>query len=390
MGRAKMRGLLLGGAIVLSMAGSCWASGYQEFIFGVAARNRDDAGEAIKRLTSALAAPDLSPSFKAVAYFDRGDAYLASGNADAAITDFSAALNAKPDYIYAYTERAVAYRAERKYDLAIADLGAAIRLRPRHPEAYLQRMSIYAQLQRYDDELADCNALLGYWPGDPDFFVQRGLIYRSMGKYALAIAESSGAIAIDPAFTYAYSSRGRARQLDNDLDGAIDDFDKAISLDRDDADAQMDKGFAEWQAGRFDKAEKAFRRAVDLSPTSVWGYLSEDMARIRMGDRVSHDFEDKAGSLDLANWPGPLAALFLGKLTPDQLVQVAAQGEGRDPRDQACQAQLFLGEWYNARGDSIPARKSLQQAAMSCPSDMVELSIARSELARMPAAEGGS
>jgi tetratricopeptide (TPR) repeat protein len=385
-----MRGLLLAGAIVLAMAGTCRASGYQEFNFGIAALNRDDAAETVKRLTSALATPDLAPSFKAVAYLDRGKAYLTSGNTDAAIADFSAALNVRPNYIDAYIERAVAYRTKRQYDLAIADLTGAIRLRPRHPRAYLQRMSIYAALQRYDDELADCNALLGYWPGDPTLFVRRGLVYRGMGKYALAIAESSGAIAIDPEFAYAYTSRGRARELGDDLDDAMDDFDKAISLDHDDADAQMDKGFIEWHAARFDKAETAFRRVVELAPASVWGYLGDEMVHARLGDKPRRDFDDKAGSLDLAAWPGPMVALFLGKLTPDQLIQAAAHGEGRDPLDQNCQARLFLAEWYSGRKDSISARKSLQQAATTCPLDMVELSIAKSELARMPAPDGGS
>jgi tetratricopeptide (TPR) repeat protein len=385
-----MRGLLLAGVFALAMTGDCRASSFQDFNFGVAARNRDDADATIKYLTSALQGRDLLPALKPAAYLGRGEAYLASANYDAAIADFSSALQAKPGYIEAYLNRASAYRHKKQYDLALADLASIVRLRPRYPDSYYRSIAIYEDLGRFDDELAESNAVLAQWPRDPALFVLRSDVYAFGGKYALAIADASGALALDPKYAGALSARGQARQLSDDTDGALDDFSDAIDLESNNPELQLDKGFAEWQAARFDKAIGLFRRLLELSPTSRWGMLGLEISRRRAGQRTRGELEKQTQSLDLTEWPGPIIGLFLGKLTPDQVRAAAADGDGRMVLYQQCQADFFLGEWSHLQGDAPSSRAAFEHTANSCAPDMVERAIARAELKNMPAADGKS
>jgi tetratricopeptide (TPR) repeat protein len=76
---------------------------------GLAARAIDDYSRAIR-------------SSKApVAYFLRANVYLASGDAGAAIKDYTSAIDGQPDFAEAYQNRAIAYERAGRVDLAQAD-----------------------------------------------------------------------------------------------------------------------------------------------------------------------------------------------------------------------------------------------------------------------------
>jgi 4-amino-4-deoxy-L-arabinose transferase-like glycosyltransferase len=64
------------------------------------------------------------------AYNNRGNAYLAMGQYDAAIKDYDKSIELKPRYANTYDNRAKAYRAEGRFDEAIRDYDKAIKLKP--------------------------------------------------------------------------------------------------------------------------------------------------------------------------------------------------------------------------------------------------------------------
>jgi tetratricopeptide (TPR) repeat protein len=71
-------------------------------------------------------------------YATRGAAYLASGQPDRAIADFTKALSVRqaPEF---YLQRGLAYMTKRSFKLAKADLDQAIKLKPDFAPGYLMR-----------------------------------------------------------------------------------------------------------------------------------------------------------------------------------------------------------------------------------------------------------
>src|SRR5918912_967260 len=67
---------------------------------------------------------------RAIAFYNRGNAYRYRGDTERAIADYSEAIRLKPDYALAFYNRGDAYADRSKYDHAIVDFSEAIRLKP--------------------------------------------------------------------------------------------------------------------------------------------------------------------------------------------------------------------------------------------------------------------
>jgi lipoprotein NlpI len=124
--------------LVLSATGAAAAGGYDEFVSGIAAVNRDDDDQAIADMTSALAAGDLNASLVPVAYLERAQAHAEKGDCPAAVADASAAIKLKPDYFEAFWLRARADSCAGHDTEAVADFTQVIAMRPLD-DAFWQR-----------------------------------------------------------------------------------------------------------------------------------------------------------------------------------------------------------------------------------------------------------
>ena len=74
----------------------------------------------------------------------RGSAYEGKGDYGKAVEDFSRAIEARPSFVYAYFERGVQYEMLDRYEDAIKDLSKAIELKPDYAVAYNELTGIYA------------------------------------------------------------------------------------------------------------------------------------------------------------------------------------------------------------------------------------------------------
>lgn len=92
---------------------------------------------------------------RAIAAFDRGNAWRAKGDLRRAIADYSLAIRLKPDFPGALVNRGIAWYQLRRFDRAVADYDAAIRLRPDLPEAWNNRALAWHKLGDYARAKAD-------------------------------------------------------------------------------------------------------------------------------------------------------------------------------------------------------------------------------------------
>jgi tetratricopeptide (TPR) repeat protein len=160
----------------------------------------ESADQMVQACSSAMATTNgLDGPNTAAALVNRGAAHEAKGEMDAAISDFSAALQIEPDLAPAYADRAAAYLQNNDIPKAKADVDRAIALRPddaktRNLRCWLQA----AKKQQLDDALADCNEALRLSPGNADYLDSLGFVQFRRAHYNEAMQALNAALQNSP------------------------------------------------------------------------------------------------------------------------------------------------------------------------------------------------
>ena len=238
-------------------------------------------------------------------YCTRGMDHLEKGNYRDAIDDFTQAIKLRPDIAAGYRFRAMAHAELGNVPRAIADLDQAIRLKPDDLQALLNRGTFFLRQKQYDDALADCNKALSLDDARADLIALRGRVNEARGASELADADFSKAIELDPGHAAEYLVwRGDLRLKSDDLDGAIEDFDRALSINDANVYALSRRASAHWASHDLEAALRDFTKAVELDPDWIWvrngrGLVLHDLKKY---DAALAEF-DVALELDLGHGP---------------------------------------------------------------------------------------
>lgn len=102
-------------------------------------------------------------------------------------------------------------------------------------------------------------------PNHPDIYSDRGVAHlHNMDKHN-CFADLQKAIDLQPDYGFRYAAMAFAKNNFGDLDGAVEDYTKAVELDPTDAVAQNNLGLLLEQQGYKKAAEARFARADELS-----------------------------------------------------------------------------------------------------------------------------
>jgi lipoprotein NlpI len=164
-----MRSFLASALFLLAALGPAEAGSYEDFNTGIAAARRGQHDLAIQMLSRALAAGDLSPGLQPVAHYDRGLAYLAKDRPEAAIADFTRAIELKPDFFEAYAGRGAAHWSMGRREAALAEYNTVIRLQPKAVRALFTRGRLYWELGQFPQAASDLKEAATLAPSDPYF-----------------------------------------------------------------------------------------------------------------------------------------------------------------------------------------------------------------------------
>ena len=92
------------------------------------------------------------------------------------------------------------------------------------------------------------------------------IAYDSRGKVGLAIEDHNKAIELNPDDAEAYYNRGVAYGVKGEVYHAIVDFTKVIELNPDDAEAYYNRGVVYHAKGDYDRAIADYNMAIKLKP----------------------------------------------------------------------------------------------------------------------------
>lgn len=134
----------------------------------------------------------------ALAHFNRGIARAQTGEYKGAVSDFTAAIEARPEFSQAFNNRANSWSALRNFDEAIRDYSRALALDPTHLGARVNRGLTYAQAGNAGLAVEDLTDAIGQAPGEAKLYVIRATLLRGSGDTDAAERDLAKALELEP------------------------------------------------------------------------------------------------------------------------------------------------------------------------------------------------
>ncbi len=213
--------------------------------------------EAISDFSKAV---DLKPDYDE-AWFNRGLCYVQENRAGEALADFKRSIELKPEDPETYYNCGVLLMNQEKNDEAITYFDKAISLNPDYAEALINRANINQRKGKLEESLLDYNRAVVLEPDNYLPFLNRGMVYSKLQRSIEARADYTKVISLRPDNYQVYNLLGNIFFSEKNYREAITNFSKAISLRSDYADAYFNRGLSEYNLGNRDAAVSDFRLA---------------------------------------------------------------------------------------------------------------------------------
>lgn len=251
---------------------------------------------------------------------------LEQGALDAGLRLLDRALELDPDLVAAWSSRGQLKAKQGKLEAAKADLSEAVKRAPKLAKVWANRAGILLNLGELKQARADLDRALELDPELYGAWISRAAVRRKQRDVAGAYQDLTRATKLRPDLGLAFARRASLRLGAGDRKGALADYDQAIARRRlplwlnargtlrrelgDPSGALLDaveatrlrpgeavfwanRGNAEGQLGRDDKAEQSFTKALKLDPELSLAYYGRGYTRFRAGN-----FADALADLD--------------------------------------------------------------------------------------------
>ena len=144
------------------------------------------------------------------------------------------------------------------------------------------------------------------------------------------------------------------------------------------------RGLSLFDLGHYADAAEDLAVLAGLRPDWPYGQLWLYVARARSGQDGATELRGWLQGQDGAEWPVPVARMYLGALSPNQLLRAARHDDARKQLEQECEAYYYLSQREQIAGRSTQARRWLDKTIATGVTDFIEYGSAKAELSRWP------
>ncbi len=215
---------------------------------------------------------------------------------------------------------------------------------------------------------------------------RRGVIFDSVGLKALARRDFNRAIQLKPDMADAYNFVGIHAIADEEFEQAYEALDAAIELQPSHDYAYLNRGIALYYGGRPALAARDFEEFLSRQPDDpyrlLWLFLAEqEVNRPEALARLSFNATKLAPDV----WGNQIVALYLGKITKVQFVAGLTEqvNSNRELAERLCEAYFYLGKLHQHFGQEAQAINYFKLALTTNVQDFIEHRYARLELKRI-------
>ncbi len=167
----------------------------------------------------------------------------------------------------AYVARGVSYLRADNAKKAFEDFDIAVQLDPGRGRWYYARAAAAFQKHDFAQAAKDYTAALEKGFADSTLYFGRGAAFLWLKDLDHALTDLDRAISLAPS-ARAFHLRALAHALRHDLDSALRDFDEVVRLDPQSSEAYLHRGLTYFDRGESDQAMADFDKSIGLSPNA--------------------------------------------------------------------------------------------------------------------------
>jgi serine/threonine protein kinase/tetratricopeptide (TPR) repeat protein len=221
------------------------------------------------------------------AWFVRGNAHFAVGQAESAAECFTACIALRPDFAPAWYERGQAYEKLIFHEAAKADLDRAIELDASFAQAYIARAGVLKALDQPREALADLERVTKCPECPTQVYFLRAELRARLGDREGAADDFARGLKEEPRDEASYFARAIALR-ERDPKAALADINRALKLNPISPDALQEKAhILSVKLGRHAEAMAVLNRTVELHPDHVPAIAGRGVLLAREGKRTA-------------------------------------------------------------------------------------------------------
>jgi len=226
-------------------------------------------------------------------YFYRAAAKLYLDDTAGAEEDCTKALEHNPFISRAYLCRSYARMRQGKYLEAVADCNKGLEFDVDNQTLMLNKGLSYTYAKKYPEALVSLNELIGRFLTFVNGYMSRGQLQIEKGDTLLAVDDFSRAISINRFYAPARAGRGWIYLAMGNYANALPDLDEAIRLEPENPAYYMNRGLTRYNMNNLRGTLDDFDRSISLDPNSKLAYFNRGIIRSQVGDlnRAIEDFD---------------------------------------------------------------------------------------------------
>ena len=248
-----------------------------------------------------------------------GNKYRDEGNHKQAEKFFTEAIDLNPDNALAWHNRGWAYIEQKKFKQALTDFNKASELRPNSELPYFGRGWVYNQQKQYAAAISEYDKVIELNPRYAIAWNNRGAAKSWLNLMREAIVDYDKAIELNPRYAKAYENRGKAYSaLGNDKQSA-DDLQKAARINSSNkgADKVIEEAEALCKRGEYSEALELYNQAAEIYPDNQFVFVNRGNIynnHLRDYDAAIADYNKTIELNPKFSWPYMNRAIALGRL----------------------------------------------------------------------------